>query len=227
MAALAAVVAAAVLRLIELRRLRRLLSVRRSEFVVAVATTLGVVILGMLQGIVIALVLSILDFVRRATRPHDAVVGRIAGRRGTFDAARYDVVTADPAVLVYRFDASLFSGNAEGFRGRVRSLLEAHPDTRHLVVDASVIADVDATSGRMLGELADDLERSGVTIAFVEVLASVEDLLRRYGLTDRIRIHDTAEDAVREHRARDGDTRLSDALKVPGHSTHPGHGAAA
>jgi SulP family sulfate permease len=181
----------------------------------------------MLQGIVIALVLSILDFVRRATRPHDAVVGRIAGRRGTFDAARYDVVTADPAVLVYRFDASLFSGNAEGFRGRVRSLLEAHPDTRHLVVDASVIADVDATSGRMLGELADDLERSGVTIAFVEVLASVEDLLRRYGLTDRIRIHDTAEDAVREHRARDGDTRLSDVPEVPGHSTRPGRGAAA
>jgi anti-anti-sigma regulatory factor len=109
----------------------------------------------------------------------------------------------------------------------VRSLLEAHPDARHLIVDASVIADVDATSGRMLGELADDLERAGVTISLVEVLASVEDLLRRYGLTGRIRIHDTAEDAVRELRARDPDTRRSDVPEAPGHSTRLGRGAAA
>jgi MFS superfamily sulfate permease-like transporter len=202
-AALAAVVVAAVLRLIDLRNLRRLLSARRSEFAVAGMTTLGVVAVGILQGIVIAMVLSVLDFVRRATRPHDAILGRVEGRHGSFDAARYTTVRLDPKVLVYRFDAPLFSGNADAFRKRVRSLLAEHPEARWFVVDASVIADVDATSGRMLGDLSDDLTRSGVTLVFVEVLAAVEDVLERYGLASRIRIYDTASDAVLDFQAEE------------------------
>lgn len=208
-AALAAVVIAAVLRLIEPGKLRRLRTVRWSEFVVAILTTLGVVLLGLLEGVVVAVILSILDFVRRATRPHDAVVGRIEGRHGSFDVARYPQATMDPAVLVYRFDAPLFSANAGKFRSRVRTLLDGHPGACWFVVDASVVSDVDATAARMLDELADDLERRGVKLVFVEVLGGVQDLLERYGLGDRIRVYDSADDAVFAFRAEERKERGS------------------
>jgi MFS superfamily sulfate permease-like transporter len=202
-AALAGVVIAAVLRLIEPGSLRRLVTVRRPEFLVAILTAAGVVVIGILEGVVIAVILSILDFVRRATRPHDAVVGRIGGRHGSFDIARYPEATTDPGVLAYRFDAPLFSANAGTFRSRAQALLAAHPDARWFVVDASVVSDVDATAARMLRELADDLERRGVGLVFVEVLGGVQDLLDRYGLGDRIRVYDTADDAVLAFRAEE------------------------
>jgi high affinity sulfate transporter 1 len=207
-AALAAVVIAAVVRLIEPSSLRRLWNVRRPEFVVAILTTLGVVLIGVLEGIVVAVALSILDFVRRAMRPYDAVVGRIDGRRGTFDVARFRQATTDPAVLVYRFDAPLFAANAGRFRSRVQALLDEHPGARCFVVDASVVSDVDATAARMLGELADDLERRGIGLAFVEVLAGVQDLLERYGLGERIRLFDTADDAMLRFHAEEQQQRV-------------------
>jgi high affinity sulfate transporter 1 len=213
-AALAAIVIAAVIRLIEPDHLRRLLRVRPAEFAVAAAAFLGVVFVGILEGVVLALILSVLDFVRRATRPHDAIVGRILGRHGSFDAARYPAAREDRGVLVYRFDAPLFSGNADTFRARAWLMIDEHPGTRWLVVDASAIVDVDATSARMLDALTEDLDRLHIRFAFVEVLARVHDLLDRYGLTRRIGVYDTVEDALSAFHHREV---RSEALRDPGH----------
>lgn len=204
-AALAAVVISAVLRLIEVPALRRSWRVRRSEFLVALATTGGAVVFGLLQGILIAVVVAILDFVRRATLPHDAVIGRIDGRQGLFDVARYPVARTEPGLLVYRFDAGIFYANAERFLERAVRLVDGSPDVRWFVLDASVISDVDLTAAQTLIELHDELDERGVELVLVDLLADVQDLLSRVGLLDRLGrglVFDTAEDAIDAFRAR-------------------------
>ena len=198
-AALAAVVIAAVVRLVEISTLRNLWRIRRTELIVAAATMLGAVSFGLLQGIVIAVGLALLDFVRRAALPHDAVIGRLRGRRGFFDVERFPSARTHPGIVVYRFDAPLFYANAERFLERARALVEATPDVHWLVVDLSVVSDVDATAARMLTELHDELEARGIGLVLVDVLARVEDLLRRAGLLERLGpggVFDTAEEAI-------------------------------
>jgi MFS superfamily sulfate permease-like transporter len=198
-AALAAVVVSAVIRLVEVGNLRQLWRVRRTEFAVAAATMLGAVFFGLLEGIAIAVVLSLLDFVRRAALPHDAVVGRLQGRFGLFDVVRFPSARTHPGILVYRFDAPLFYANAERFQERVRELVEATPAVRWLVLDFSVIADVDATAARMLSQLVDEMRGRGVEVMLVDLLSGVEDLLRRAGVLERLGegcVFDTAEEAI-------------------------------
>ena len=204
-AALAAVVISAVLRLIEVPALRRSWRVRRSEFLVALATTAGAVAFGLLQGILIAVAVSILDFVRRATLPHDAVIGRIEGRQGLFDVARYPDARTERGLVVYRFDASLFYANAERFLERALRLVDGTPDVKWFVLDASVISDVDVTAARTLVELDDELDQRGVELVLVDLLADVQDLLSRAGLLDRLGpglVFDTAEDAIAAFHSR-------------------------
>lgn len=206
-AALAAVVISAVIRLIEVDELARLWRIRRMEFLVAAATTVGAVVIGLLEGILIAVALSVLDFVRRAARPHDAIEGRIRGRHGFFDTARYPDASTEPGFVLYRFDAPLFYANTERFFERARELIDATPDAEWFVVDTATISDIDATAARMLKEVHDELAARGIRLVLVELLASLEELLGRAGVLDVIgpdRVFDTAEEALiayREERA--------------------------
>jgi sulfate permease, SulP family len=198
-AALAAVVISAVVRLVEIGNLRELWRIRRTEFLVAAATMLGAVFFGLLQGILIAVGLSLLDFVRRAAIPHDAVIGRLRGRQGFFDVERFPSARTHPGIVVYRFDAPLFYANAERFLERARVLVDAAPSARWLVVDLSPTSDVDATGARTLLELHDELEARGVELVLVDLLSRVEDLLERAGVLERLgagRVFDTAEEAI-------------------------------
>jgi MFS superfamily sulfate permease-like transporter len=189
-ATLAAIVIAAVLRLIELRTLRTLFRVRRVEFAIAVAATVGVVVVGVLEGVVIAMGLSLLDFLWRTSRPRDAVLGSVPGRSGYHDIARAKDARTDPGVLVYRFGAPLFYANAERFRGRVRTLVARDGGTRLVVVDASTISDIDVTAGRMLGELQEELAARGVRLVVAEALRDVRELL----VGDELKVDFTATD---------------------------------
>jgi high affinity sulfate transporter 1 len=188
--ALAAVVIAAVLGLIDLDAVRRLRYVRRSEFELAVVSFAGVAFVGVLAGIAIAIVVSLLNFVRRAWRPHDAVLGRVHGLKGYHDVTRYPGTQRIPGLVLYRFDAPLFFANADYFRSRVRSLVEAAgPELRWFVVAAEPITDVDATAAEMLEELDRELEAAGVEFAFAELKDPVRERLVPYGLTERIGRH--------------------------------------
>jgi SulP family sulfate permease len=160
------------------------------EFVIALAAMAGVVAVGVLEGVVIAMGLSLLDFLWRTSRPHDAVLGWVEGRAGCHDVARVRNAATIPGVLVYRFDAPLFYANAEQFRARVRALVRRHPDTKLVVVDASAIADVDVTAGRMLGELRDELAGAGVRLVVANAVGELHDLL----VGDDLRVDFTADD---------------------------------
>jgi MFS superfamily sulfate permease-like transporter len=205
-AALGAVVVAAVLRLIEVGRLRRLLRIGRAEFAVAAAAVLGVIVFGVLQGVVIAMGLSLIDFVRRTSRPHDAILGLVHGRTGYHDTLRNAEASTHPAILVYRFDAPLFYANAERFRQRVRRLARRH-HVWLVVIDAAGIPDIDASACTMLEELTRELGEAEIALVLADVVGPVLDTLERAGALDvvgRDRVFDTIEGAVENASVRPG-----------------------
>ena len=151
----------------------------------AMAAFAGVAVLGVLWGVGIAIALSLLNFIRRAWRPHDAVLGRVDNLKGYHDTERYPDARHIPGLVLYRFDAPLFFANADYFRERVRALARARR-RRWIVVAAEPITDIDATAGETLRGLIDELDADGIELAFAELKDPVRDRLRRYGIDDAI-----------------------------------------
>jgi high affinity sulfate transporter 1 len=185
LSSLAAVVMVAVLGLVDIPAARRLLRWRLSEFLVAMAAFAGVAVLGVLWGVGIAIAISLLKFIARAWRPHDAVLGRVDNLKGYHDTERHPDARHIPGLVLYRFDAPLFFANADVFRERVRALARSG-DTRWIVVAAEPITDVDATAGEMLRALDAELATEGAELAFAELKDPVRDRLRHYGIEELI-----------------------------------------
>jgi len=184
---LAAIIIVAALRLFDLENLRWLWRVRRSELFLSVAALLGVAVLGVLQGIVVAIALSLANFIRRAWRPYDAVLGRIPGRKGYHDIDRHPEALQIPGLVLYRFDAPLFFANAELFARRLTDAVRARDDaTQWVIVAAEPMTDIDTTAAEILERLLDDLKARGVELAFAELKGPIKDRLRSYGLYRRI-----------------------------------------
>jgi high affinity sulfate transporter 1 len=182
-AALGAVVISAVLSLIDVQGVARLYRLRRSEFVFSIACFLGVALIGVIQGIFIAIGLALLSFIWRAWRPYDAVLGRVAGLKGYHDITRYPDAQRIPGLVLFRWDAPLFFANAEAFREHVlQAVADAPTPTKWVVVAAEPVTDVDITAADTLSELDDDLQRAGIEICFAEMKDPVKDRLRQYGL---------------------------------------------
>jgi MFS superfamily sulfate permease-like transporter len=180
---LAAVVITAAIGLVDAGAVRRLYRVRRPEFVLWLTAFLGVALLGVLVGILVAIVLSLGDFVRRAWRPYDAVLGREDELKGYHDLERHPNARLVPGLLLYRFDAPLFFANADYFRHRISGLVATTtPRIRWVVVAAEPITDVDTTAADALLELLRELRQQQVVLAFAKMKGPVKDRLRRYGL---------------------------------------------
>ncbi len=161
-AALAAVVIAAVLRLIDLPALRWLLRVNRRDFALAVASLVGVLVLGILPGVGFAVALSVLAVLERAWHPYSAVLGRVPALKGYHDTQRHPEGVQVPGLLLFRFDAPLFFANAEVFRDALHhALADSQEPVVTVVVAAEPITDVDSTAAEVLGEIAGELERGG------------------------------------------------------------------
>jgi high affinity sulfate transporter 1 len=183
---LAAVVIAAALTLVDIPFMVRLWRIGAGEFWLALAGLLGVAFVGVIQGVFLAVVLSLLAFVRRAWAPHDAVLGRADGVKGYHDLHYYPDARQVPGLLLYRFDAPLFFANADVFRARVRERIRVAPTpVRWVVVAAEPITDIDTTAAQVLDELEAELKGRDIALAFAELKDPVRSRLRRYGaLTD-------------------------------------------
>jgi len=196
--ALAAVVIAAALSLMEMRALSKYLRVRPSALVLSLVATAGVIFLGVLQGIVLAIVLAILLFFRRNWWPHGAVLGRVDGVDGWHSIDRYGTAVEVPGVVVYRWEAPLFFANAGAFRQQVRKLVhERQP--RWVVVQCEAITDIDVTGAEMLEQLDNELNEAGTHMAFAEMRDRLQDHTLRYGLfetLDRDHFYPTLERAL-------------------------------
>ncbi len=184
---LAAVVIAAATSLMDLGSYRRLWAARRSEFALSLASFAGVAILGVLQGIFLAVLLSLAVFVRRAWGPHDAILARADNVKGYHDIEYYPEARTIPGLLLYRFDAPLFFANAGTFRDRILELVAAaDPPVRWVIVAAEPITDIDVTAADVLVELKAELEAGGVILAFAELKDFVKDRLRGDGTLERL-----------------------------------------
>jgi high affinity sulfate transporter 1 len=184
--ALAAVVISAAIGLIEVAGVRKLYRLRRTEFALSIACFLGVAVLGVIEGIFIAVGLALLDFIRRAWRPYDAVLGRVEGLKGYHDVARHPDAKRIPGLVLFRWDAPLFFANAEVFADRLRLAIASSPTpVRWVIVAAEPVTDLDTTAADVLQQLDEELAAEGVDLRFAEMKGPVKDRLKRYALFER------------------------------------------
>ncbi|WP_049556421.1 SulP family inorganic anion transporter [Nonomuraea sp. SBT364] len=201
-AALGAVIILTAARLIDLPAFRRLWRIRRTDFVLAAVTALGVLIFGVLEGIVVGVVVSLLEVLRRAVLPYTAVLGRTGDGHAYRDVVNYRDAETLPGLVVYRFDAPLFFANADVLRTELRRLMtDAEPPVRQIVLDAEAVYDMDTTGVEALHRVADDCDRAGARLAFARTRVPVRALMRDTGLDDRIQHYQRVADAVDAYRA--------------------------
>jgi high affinity sulfate transporter 1 len=196
--ALAAVVIAAAVSLTNVRAVRQYARVRMSSLLLSLVATVGVVALGVLQGIVVAVFLAVLMFFRRNWWPHGAVLGQAPDGSGWHDVDQHDGARETPGVLVYRWEAPLFFANAGAFRQQIRKLVRERAPS-WVIVQCEAITDIDVTAAEMIEQLDVELNRTGVHMAFVEMRTRLQQLVEQYGLfetLDRGHFYPTIEAAL-------------------------------
>ena len=203
-AVLAAIVFMIGLGLVDFRGLARIRAARVSEFLIACVTAIVVFAWGVEQGIILAIVLSILELVRRSYSPKDFLVGVSKEGSPTFTAATPGSQSL-PGLLVFRFDARLFFANASLFVDDIRALISAAPTrVRWLILDCSSIGDIDYSASLNLANLIAAVHSEGRVFALAEVDPVLMEALRDYGTLedfDNSRIYPTVLDALEAFRA--------------------------
>jgi len=204
-AALAAVVIASAIGLIEVSDLRRIYRIQRWEFWLSMACFAGVAVLGAIPGIALAIVIAVIEFLWDGWRPHSAVLGRVQRVRGYHDITRYPEARLIPGLVLFRWDAPLFFANAELFQQRVLDAVADSPTpVRWLVVAAEPVTSVDVTAADVICELDDTLDAADIELCFAEMKDPVKDKLKRFGLFKRLgeeTFFATLEEAVRAYLA--------------------------
>ncbi len=196
---LASIVFTIAVGMVDVNGLRAVLKESPGEFYLAIFTALAVVAIGVEQGILIAIALSLLRHVRHGYRPHTMMFVPSASGRWRPAPATPGSQT-EPGLIVYRFGADLFYANETHFADEVRALVKHAPDPVHwIVVDAGAITDIDYSAAQALRELLNELDRQGVSVAFARVSSYLKADLDRHGITAAIgetRIFSTLHEAI-------------------------------
>jgi MFS superfamily sulfate permease-like transporter len=185
--ALAAVVIASAIGLVEVHDLRRIYRIQRWEFWLSMACFAGVAVLGAIPGIALAIVIAVIEFLWDGWRPHSAVLGRVERVKGYHDITRYPEARLIPGLVLFRWDAPLFFANAELFHERVLDAVASSPTpVRWLVVAAEPVTSVDITAADVVCELDDTLHAAGIELCFAEMKDPVKDKLKRFEIFKRL-----------------------------------------
>jgi len=198
---LAAIVIAASLSLADIPATARLWHQRRVEFAISITAFLGVALFGVLEGIVIAVALSIINVFRRAWWPYQTTLGEVAGVPGYHDITQYSDAAQLDRSVIFRFDAPLIFVNARTFRELVTALAHRDPKPDWIIVAAEPITDIDTTACEMLADLIGDLDALGIRLVFAELKDPVRAKVRKFGLDTQLddsRIFPTLTIAVEE-----------------------------
>jgi high affinity sulfate transporter 1 len=218
-AVLASVVFIIGVRLIDYKGMADILRVRQGEFVVAAITAAVVVVVGVEQGIILAMALSIVEHIYHSYKPYDSIV--IEGADGSLQTVpEKQGAQLAPGVMVYRFGASLYYANATRFTAEVMDLVDgAQPSLSTFVISGSAIGDIDYSGSDSLRQVQVELAAKGVTLALAELNPRVRNQLDEYGLTDKIgvgNIYDSIRDAVKAHSGSAGGAAAGGASAADG-----------
>jgi len=210
--ALGAIIIVAVFEFLDIAAFRFLRQVRSAEFWLAVVTAFGVLTVGILQGILVAVMLSLINVIFHISRPHDALLEDINASGGTVyrGVADKETVMTEPGLIVYRFDAPLVFANAAYFTERLEELIaNAGTGLKCVILDAEAISDFDSTAAEALGNLDADLERRKVELWIARANSPLRELLQVTGLTQRLgvdNIYPSVRAAVTAYQALFGET---------------------
>jgi SulP family sulfate permease len=182
-ATLAATIIVAVLSLVDLSALKRTWTYSKADFAAMAATMLATLAIGVEQGILAGVALSLALFLYRTSRPHMAIVGLVPGTEHFRNIRRHDVLTSDE-ILTLRIDESLYFANSRYLEDRVTELVADRPRLRHLILMCSAINDIDASALESLEEINRRLADSGVTLHLSEVKGPVMDRLAKTSFLD-------------------------------------------
>ena len=205
-AVLGAVIVVAAAGLVDVPAWRRLWETDHVELTIAAVTTAGVVLVGVLESIIFAIGLSMVDIVRRGARPHDAVLGWVERLGRWADVAVHPSARLTPGVVVYRLDDRLFFANQSYVKARVREAVRGAPSETHsLVLDAEGLTDVDSAGLDAITDLATRLAGEGIVLYVARMKTPVYERLENADVTDAIgpeRFHPTVRAAVRAAASR-------------------------
>jgi high affinity sulfate transporter 1 len=217
---LAAVVIVASVGLADLPATRRLWRQRPSEFALSLAAFLGVALVGVLGGILVAVGLSILVVFQHVWSPYRTVLGDVPGVPGYHDIRSYDDAVQLPGLVIFRFDAPLIFANAATFREEIRAMARQDPRPSWIIVAAEPITDIDTTAADMLDDLDAELATAKIELVFAELKDAVRLKIRGYGsewLNRDDRFYPTVGAAVKAYRADTGmEDPLPDEQRGPG-----------
>lgn len=183
---LAGVVMVAAASILDLKTLRRLLRMSRTEAALLVATFLGVAFVGVLEGIVVAIGLSLIAFVLRALDPYRTELGSVGDVPGYHDLSRHPEGQRVPGLVIARFDAPLFFANGAVFTEHIRTLVANAPKpVRWVIVASEAITGLDTTALDDLVALDDELAKRGISMVFAEMKGPIKDRLIQFGVSSR------------------------------------------
>jgi sulfate permease, SulP family len=206
-ATLGAVIVTAALGMIDLEAWRGLARVSRMEVSIAAITMAGVITVGVLRALLLAVALSVVDAVRRSAKPHDAVLGWVERLDRYADVRLHPTAKITPGVLVYRLDDRLFFANAHYVKGRIREAIAGAPAPVHwLVFDAEALNHVDATGVRTLTDLIASLRKESITFVFARLHGYMSEHLTEAGVVDLVgedHLYPTVHAAVQSAPAED------------------------
>ena len=201
---LAAVVIVSAASLVDVTTLVRLARMSRTETVLLIAAFLGVAFIGVLQGIIVAVGLSLLAFVRQTWEPYRTELVSLEGIPGYHDLSRHPEGERVPGLVIARFDAPLFFANGAVFDAFVRGLVEGAPGpVRWVIIAAEALTGIDTTALEDLVELDDHLDRQGISLVFAEMKGPIKDRLVRFGVGSRFgpeHFFPTVNSAVKAYR---------------------------
>ncbi len=184
---LAAIVLVAVTGLFKVSTLRQLRHTNRTEYIVAVTALIGVLSFGLLHGVLIGAIISLVLLIRRASRPHVALLGRIPGSRRFSDRERHPDNELIPGILIFRPESGLLYFNMDHVRDTILERARAEtPPPKLVVLDLSAAPHVDMHAAHMLAELAGELTEVGIRFQAVEARSSVRDRLRSEGVEEKL-----------------------------------------
>jgi high affinity sulfate transporter 1 len=199
-AVLSAVLISAAMGLFDIRSLVRLRRVNVQEFRLSIITLLGVITVGVLPGVLVAVGVALVQLIVKASSPHDSVLGRLPGPGWLVSMGRHPEARPVPGLVIYRFGAALLFFNTDHFKARVRSIVsDERTAPRCVILDARLMPGLDTTGAEGLSELHDDLALKGIVLAVAEPHGLVRQMLDRSGLVETIgpgRIFPTLESAV-------------------------------